>query len=53
MDFHVYRKKKKKEVCVCWVVSNRKKKKKKFWTINWQDKFGILIELEIAFQVSP
>ena len=52
MDFHVYRKKKKK--CVCAeLCPTGKKKKKKFWTINWQDKFGILIELEIAFQVSP
>ena len=53
MDFHVYRKKKKKRsVCVLSCVQ-QEKKKKKFWTINWQDKFGILIELEIAFQVSP
>ena len=45
-------KKKKKSVCVC-VLSCVQQEKKKFWTINWQDRFGLLIELEIAFQVSP
>ena len=46
MHFHVYRGK--KSVCA---ELRPTEKKKKLSTINWQDRFGILIE--IAFQVSP